>query len=141
MLLLFFYFFHQLFFRLSKFCLSLLVYGRRSQRGYLPMEEKSTGLFAHGRESRVRLGAECRLSCIQFYILFVYLSHFEWLEKERLTTRGCRVKIESWLNLLICLYKQVRVLRVGVYREISVAVISWSYRSSLCWCRWFRVVD
>ena len=41
-------------------------------------------------------------------------------------------KIESWLNLLICLYKQLRILRVGVYREISVAVINRSYRSIFC---------
>ena len=54
-----------------------------------------------------------------------------WLE-ERSTTRGCRGRIKSWFDLLICLYKQVRVMRVGVYREISVAVINQSYRSSLC---------
>ena len=107
-----------------------------------PWKEKSTGLFAHEKKSQ-RISVRGWMSVFLYIVLliFVYVSCFEWLERERLTTRGCRGRIKSWSDLLICLYKQLRFLCVGVYREISVAVINRSYRSILCWCWWFKEVD
>ena len=101
-------------------------------RVYLSMAGEVNGAICLWKEkfNGVRLGAECRFYCIYYFSLFI--CQLFGVVGEGETAQGCRGRIKSWVNLLICLYKQLRVLRIGVYREISDAVINRSYRSSLC---------